>query len=263
MATNNRITVITICFNNLGELQHTMASVDDQTQPPFEHWIIDGSSNTDIKNWLETHPQPSYRKWICERDKGIADAFNKGIAHATGDILVMLNSADSLHDAHVLATVEKAFAADSSLQWLHGKFTMLRGGIWVTIGKPFDKAKLYRGMRSTNHQTMYVKKKLYDRYGPYSMEFKIAMDYDYLCRISGEKNTFLNVPLAKFAPAGISSVQYLPSLVENKKVFTRHFGPTFKLTVWQWRLKILYYLLNSPIGKWLYQLKVKLKLENM
>lgn len=263
MATNNRITVISICFNNLGELQDTLNSVDMQTAPPYEHWVIDGSTKDDIKNWLEGHPQPSYRKWICERDKGIADAFNKGVERATGDIIVMLNSADVFDNPHVLAQVQPAFEADSSLQWLHGKFTLLRGGIWVTIGKPFEKGKLYRGMRSVNHQTMYIKKEVYNKYGPYSMEFKIAMDYDYLCRISSEKNLFLNVPLAKFAPDGISSVQYLPSLVENKKVYTRHFGPSFKLTVWQWRLKLLYYLLNSPIGKWLYKWKVKLKLENI
>jgi glycosyltransferase involved in cell wall biosynthesis len=260
---DNRISVLTICFNNLEELQTTLASVDKQSALPYEHWVIDGSSDSNIKNWLNTHPQPPYRKWQCERDKGISDAFNKGVARATGDIIVMLNSADIFDNPTVLASVQEAFNKDAGLEWLHGKFTIERGGQWVTIGKPFEKGKVYRGMRSVNHQTMFIKKTVYQKYGWYDTKLKIAMDYDYLCRISSEKNTFLLVPLAKFAPGGVSSVNYLQSLKENKQVYTKNFGPSFMLTLWQIRLKALYYLLNSPIGKWLYDLKVKLKLENM
>lgn len=263
MAANNRITIVTICFNNLAELQQTLQSVDAQTAPPYEHWIIDGSSNSDIKDWLNNHTQPTYRKWLCERDNGISDAFNKGVANATGDIVVMLNSADTLDNPGVLATVTQAFEADNNLQWLHGKFTLLRGNIWVTIGKPFEKSKLYRGMRSVNHQTIYMKKALYQKYGAYNVNLKIAMDYDYVCRISGEKNIFLSTPLARFAPDGISSANYLRSLEESKQVYISHFGSSIKLQVWQWRLKLLFYLLNSKLGKWLYKYKVKLKLENM
>ena len=75
----NRISIITICFNNLDDLKATCASVDGQTVHPYEHIIIDGSTKSDIKEFLENNPQPSYRKWLCERDKGISDAFNKGI----------------------------------------------------------------------------------------------------------------------------------------------------------------------------------------
>ena len=74
-----QLSVITISFNNLKELQQTCDSVDYQTLHPFEHCIIDGSSNNEISEWLSNTVQPVYRKWICERDKGISDAFNKGI----------------------------------------------------------------------------------------------------------------------------------------------------------------------------------------
>ena len=110
---------------------------------------------------------------------------------------------------------------------------------------------------------MYIKKGLYDKYGNYSTDFKIAMDYDFLCRIAREKNTFISQPLARFAPDGISSVQYLDSLKEARKVYTKNFGFSFKQVIWQWRLKFLYYLLQLPVGKKLYKIKVWLKLENM
>jgi glycosyltransferase involved in cell wall biosynthesis len=60
-----------------------------QEQKPFEHLIINGSTTPDIKNYLENNPQPSYRRWINEKDHGISDAFNKGVVNATGDIVVM------------------------------------------------------------------------------------------------------------------------------------------------------------------------------
>ncbi|MGI9138892.1 MAG: hypothetical protein ACR2IM_07615, partial [Sediminibacterium sp.] len=67
-----QLSVITICFNNLKELQETCNSVDSQSVQPFEHYIIDGSNNKEISEWLNNSPQPIYRKWICERDKGIS-----------------------------------------------------------------------------------------------------------------------------------------------------------------------------------------------
>src|ERR1700760_2512236 len=90
----NTISVITICFNNLADLQQTCASIDRQTVLPDEHWVINGSTQTDIAQWLEQNPQPSYRKWINERDKGISDAFNKGISKATCGITHLLHAGD-------------------------------------------------------------------------------------------------------------------------------------------------------------------------
>src|SRR5688572_12942089 len=88
------LSVITICFNNLQEVIETCLSVDEQTVLPYEHLIIDGSTNEEIVTWLIKSPQPSYRRWIHERDKGISDAFNKGIRNATGEVLHILNSGD-------------------------------------------------------------------------------------------------------------------------------------------------------------------------
>jgi hypothetical protein len=110
---------------------------------------------------------------------------------------------------------------------------------------------------------MFVKKQLHDRYGLYDTSEKISMDYDFLCRIAQEPFAFLPLPLITFAPAGTSSVNYLKSLSDAKRVYTRYFGKSTLLTLWQMRLKILYYLLHSPVGNFLYSIKAKLKLENM
>lgn len=257
-----RISIITICFNNLEELLVTNASVDIQTEAPFEHWIIDGSTDSRIREYLESHPQPAYRKWISERDKGIADAFNKGVVRAQGEVINMLNSADHYINEHILSLVSAAFEADPALQWLHGKYQLQRGNLWVTIGKSFEKEKVYRGMRSLAHQSMFLRKSLHDTYGLYNTSYSIAMDYDFVCRIAGEKFRFLTEPLIVFAPGGTSGTNYLESLRQGKKAYESHYGPSLLLRIWQLRLKVLHWLLHSPIGNFLYKVKVALKLEN-
>lgn len=259
----HRISIITICFNNAAELIATCRSVDAQDEAPFEHLVIDGSTQKDILDFLQNHPQPAYRRWIHERDEGISDAFNKGVAHARGDILVMLNSGDTFFDGQSLGKVVKAFHEHPGIQWLHARYQLERGGQTVIIGKPFEAGKLYRGMRSICHQTMYVRKEVYDKYGAFDKNLRIAMDYDFLIRMRNEPFYFLPEPIVSFDARGVSSAQYLASEAESTKVFTKYFGRTLPHRLWKARLKLLYHLLQSPIGKFLYRIKTRLKLENM
>jgi glycosyltransferase involved in cell wall biosynthesis len=258
-----KVSIITICFNNLQELVRTSGSVDQQALKPFEHIIVDGSATSEIKNYLESNVQPAFRRWKCERDKGIADAFNKGINRATGDVILFLNSGDMLYDTTVLQKVFEVFNSDKSLQWCHGKLQMMRGGIQVIVGKPFEKKKLYRGMRGVFHPTMYVKKELFERHGMFDTNIKMAMDYDFLCRIADEKNTFIDYPLATFDPTGVSTTRYLDAMNESYAAYQKYYGKTFRQTFWSWRLAALHYLLESKAGKLLYKLKVKAGLENI
>ena len=256
------ISVISICFNNLPELQATLASVDMQEVKPFEHIIIDGSSNDQIRVYLENVAQPNYRRWISERDKGIADAFNKGVKMSSGTVLNMLNAGDTYQSSSVLSMVLSAFNSDNNLMWLHGMFQLKRGGLWVTIGKAFDPALLYRGMRSLSHQSMFVKKVLHDKYGFYDPKLRNAMDYDFVCRIAQEKFLFIPEPLITFAPGGTTDTNYLQALEEGRKVYLRYHSNSMQLVFWQARLKVLHSILNTHFGKLLYRIKVRLNLAN-
>src|SRR5687767_4832908 len=133
------LSVITISFNNLKDLIRTCQSVDEQRELPDEHLVIDGSTNEEILNWLLKNPQPNYRRWVHERDKGISDAFNKGILHAKGDITHLLNSGDRYAEKDAIKIVKASFENDPSLMWLHSRYIQHRGDTDVTSGVPFDK----------------------------------------------------------------------------------------------------------------------------
>ena len=143
------------------------------------------------------------------------------------------------------------------------KILLHRGNQMVIIGKPFEKGKLYRGMRSVCHQSMFVKKELHQQYGMYDVSEKIGMDYDFLCRIANEKFLFTDKVLVNFAPAGTSSTLYLQALKDAKRIYEKYYGKSIFLWLWQIRLKFLFHLLNSPLGNVLYKIKTRLKLENM
>lgn len=259
----NGISIISICFNNLINLQKTCTSVDSQSRLPDEHWIINGSTSSEIENWLLNTPQPIYRKWINEQDKGISDAFNKGIQKASSSITHFLNSGDVYASNDVVTYVKDVFNQHSGIQWVSGNIQLVRAGKEVIIGKPFEKSKLYRGMRSVSHPTWFVKREVYNRIGLFKDRYKIAMDYDLMCRIANEPYLYLNKLLVVFDDSGVSSNNYLQSLEENRKVYESYFGFSLPLSLWQIRLKILHYLLLTGFGKWLFKLKNSLGLENM
>ncbi|WP_218331326.1 glycosyltransferase [Hydrotalea lipotrueae] len=256
------ITIITICYNNLTALQKTCAAVDVQTCKPVAHWIINGSTTPDIQDWLLQTTQPAYRKWINEPDKGIADAFNKGISRVHNGFIHLLNSGDVYAHENVLMEVNRFLDAHPEIQWMSGKITLKRAQQWVTVGKPFDASQLYKGMRSISHPTWLVKKEVYERYGLYDINYKIGMDYDMLCRIKSEPYAFYDGVITLFDDTGISSTQYLASLNENTVIYEKHFGYSVCCRLWQFRLKVLYLLLQTPFGRWLFQLKKHLGMEN-
>ena len=259
----NAITVISICFNNLSDLQKTCNSVDEQTVHPNEHLIINGSTNDEIAHWLSNHPQPAYRKWINERDKGIGDAFNKGILHASYSITHLLHAGDCYASNQVLLLVKHFYSQHPHITWSSGNIQVVRGGEIIVIGKPFDSKKLYRGMRSVAHPTWFVKKEVYERVGLFNNDFKIAMDYDLMCRIANEPYGYINETIAIFDDSGISTKNYLQSLKDNIAIYEHYFGFSLKCRIWQLRLRILHWLLQTNFGKWLFKIKKALGFENL
>jgi len=257
-----RLIIVTICFNNPEEVQRTCLSVDAQTRKPDEHWIINGSTEPAVANLFADQPIPAYRKVINERDKGISDAFNKGIRLAGEGMIQLLNAGDELLHEKVLEMIDDFLHQHPKAAWISGKIILRRGGHWVEVGKPFDAGKLYRGMRSVSHPSWWVSKQAYGRARGYNSAYKIAMDYDMMCQLAKESYAFYPFPSVRFDDSGISSRQYLASLEENKKVFISHFGSSFLLKIWQFRLRALHHILETRPGQWLFQLKRKLGGEN-
>lgn len=112
------ITIITPSFNQARFIERTIRSVLDQDYPNLEYIVIDGGSRDGTVDILRKYE--GRLTWISERDKGQADAINKGINRSTGDIIAYLNS-DDVYEKDALARVAGYFSVHPDAMWLTGK----------------------------------------------------------------------------------------------------------------------------------------------
>ena len=109
------ISVITPSYNQGKYLEQTIKSVLEQNYPCVEHIVVDGGSKDDTVSILERYP---HVKWVSEPDRGQADALNKGLRMATGDLVGWVNS-DDFYEKGVFHRVSQLFE-DESTQWAVG-----------------------------------------------------------------------------------------------------------------------------------------------
>jgi hypothetical protein len=107
-----------------------------------------------------------------------------------------------------------------------------------------------------------VHKQTYLKAGPYQSQYKIAMDYDMMCRLVKEHYVFYPLAMVRFDDTGISAKQYLASLDENQRVYESYVGYSFPCRLWQFRLRSLHYLLQTQLGMQLFRWKRNLGGEN-
>ncbi len=247
-----KISIITVTFNSQDFLENCISSVETQTYPNIEHIVIDGNSTDNTLNILKNK---SNIKWISENDYGIYDAMNKGIEMATGDVIGILNSDDFFADEHVISRVVDAFVKNKGIQAVYADVCFVkRDGTAKKLryySSKYFKPFMFRMGMQPAHPTFYVKKELFEKYGLYRTDLKIAGDFELLLRFllkSQVKYKYVNDLWVKMRVGGISTSgvksviklnsEILKSLRENKvysnvliiysKYFYKWWGFVFK-----------------------------------
>lgn len=172
-----KITIITVCKNSENTLEETILSVVKQEYKNLEFIIIDGGSTDKTLKILEKYKN-FISKLISEPDKGIYDAFNKGLDHATGDLIGFVNSDDILREG----------AIDILVQYYHKKnFDFIFGSVekhWGILHgyKPW---KIYYtwNFYSSHSTGFFIKKDAATKVGKYNLKYKYSSDYDYFYRM--------------------------------------------------------------------------------
>jgi glycosyltransferase len=178
-----KVSIITATYNSATTIKDTVLSVNQQTYRDVEHIVVDGASIDNTLNILNHfgHTGPV----ICEPDKGIYDAMNKGVKLAGGDIIGILNSDDFYPDASVIERVVKAFekgdcdAVYGDLLFVDSLQVKKVLRKWVA-GK-FNRKSFYKGWMPP-HPTFFVKREVYEKYGNFNLRFRSSSDYELLLR---------------------------------------------------------------------------------
>jgi len=178
-----KISVITPSYNQGKYIESTIKSVLDQGYPNLEYLIIDGGSTDNTLKILKKYS--SKIKWISEKDKGQADAINKGIKMSSGEIIAYLNS-DDVYEPKSLYTIATFFINNPKAVFVHGKGKHIdKNGEYIEDypSKPTD----YLGLHPTCsicQPTTFWRRKLINKIGYFDTSLNFAMDYDYWIRIS-------------------------------------------------------------------------------
>jgi glycosyltransferase involved in cell wall biosynthesis len=218
-----KISIITVSFNAAATIGDTLDSVASQAFGDVEHVVVDGGSTDGTQDLVRAVLRPGDR-FVSERDDGLYDAMNKGIALATGDVIGILNADDVFAGANVLDDVARTFertAVDAVL----GDVGFFREGAPDKIVRRYDSGyfrpdRLAWGIMPA-HPGMYLTREAYDRIGRYRTDLRIAADFEFVVRAFGtHRISFVHLPemIVKMRLGGISTDGLGAKLTINREV---------------------------------------------
>ncbi len=219
-----QLSIITVVYNNFHHIERTMRSVFSQTYPNIEYIVIDGGSNDGTVDIIKKY-QNQITKFISEKDAGIYDAMNKGLALASGDYVLFMNSGDEIYAPH---TVEQIFAIQTDADIYYGE-TAIYSTNWQHLGQRRHKApskftwKSFKYGMNICHQAIYIKRSLTQ---PYDLQYSLSADIDWVIRAAKQAKQIVNTNqlVAKYMSGGMSQKKHLQSLRERFQIFSKHYG---------------------------------------
>lgn len=241
-----KLTIITINLNNRDGLRRTMDSVVNQTCQDFEYVVIDGGSTDGSREVIMEH-QDRLAYWCSEPDRGIYNAMNKGVAHATGDYCLFLNSGDYLWGTQVITNILPHLDLDYDILYGTIVYETIDGTI-KQMEKLFmkDVNSVFLLNSTIPHPASFIKREAL-KTCPYDEQFRIVSDNKFWLESYFKKNCsfhFVDIIIACFLLNGLSSTNSSLLIKESKEMHSQ----ILPLRLWEDMRKLdpeLYYLWAS------------------
>lgn len=211
-----KFTVITINYNNVEGLKATFNSVFSQTCRDYQYVVIDGGSTDGSKELIEQNVD-KIDYWVSEKDKGIYNAMNKGVAVATGEYCIFMNSGDCFFDSKIL----ERFKSNNYIEdFIIGKVISNEENKIISSPQSEKITMYYLYSHSIPHQGTFIKSSVQKKYG-YDENLKIVSDWKFFLQsiIFGNSTIkFIDEIVARYDTSGISSKNILMMEKEKKEV---------------------------------------------
>lgn len=219
-----KVSIITVCFNAEQYLSDAIGSVSSQDHPLRQHIVIDGGSCDGTLDILQAHSD-QLACVISEPDQGLYDAMNKGIALADGDIIGILNADDYYPDSAVLSQVVTAFEAHPDVDMVFGNVVFVNPADLSRVTRYYDACtfrpwKLRFGWMPP-HPACFVRSKVFQRFGGYRLDYKIAADYEFFVRTLHTGHVpyrYLDRVLVCMREGGISTAGWRSRILLNREI---------------------------------------------
>ena len=184
-----KFSIVTPSFNQGKYIRKTIESVIDQNYENFEHIIIDGGSTDETLEILKNYP---HLKWISEKDRGQANAINKGFDLASGEIYAWLNS-DDYYDNNTFRVVEEKFQNEKDSQFVYGDIVYVdeqSNYLSQRTGNNLSYEGLVENPDIIRQPSCFWKKELWNRCGPLDENYFLVMDLDLFLRFGKETDFY-------------------------------------------------------------------------
>jgi glycosyltransferase involved in cell wall biosynthesis len=218
-----KVSIITVCFNSAKTIEDTINSVLNQDYLDIEYIVIDGGSSDGTQDIIQKYHE-NIASWVSEPDLGMYDAMNKGIARATGEIIGILNSDDVYISTQVVSQLINAMN-DAKADIVFADLILVDPNNLNKVLRYYDSGRFkpsrFRWGWMPAHPTVFVKKKYYDKVGPFALDYEIAADYEMLIRILAiEKAPFAYLPKAvvRMRAGGASTAGLVRNWILNKEI---------------------------------------------
>ncbi|MFJ3044304.1 glycosyltransferase family 2 protein [Herbaspirillum chlorophenolicum] len=207
-AARPKVSVITVVFNGRDYVEPTLRSVLEQTYPDIEYIVVDGGSTDGTVDIIRQYEQ-GISRWSSERDKGIYDAMNKGLATATGRWVIFMNAGDAFYAP---TTVEEIFGgAVHEADIVYGGVEIQYPG-FSRIQQPGAPERLWQGMQFS-HQSVFVDVRRHQE-RPYNAANRIAADLQFFYESlhAGLRFKRLDQVVARVSTGGLSEVNRVKAI---------------------------------------------------
>lgn len=213
------VSIITVVFNGKQHLEQTIKSVLCQTYKNIEYIVIDGGSTDGTLDIIKKY-NDKIAYWISEPDKGIYDAMNKGLKHANGELIGMVNS-DDWYEPDAIETIVDAYR----------KYP--KGGVYYGLLKVWDGDDVLSISGNTHHlldtkmlahPTCFIKKGVYKEFGYFDSKYRIAGDYELMLRLRKNQVTFCFIEkiITNFRLGGVSVTNERSRVFEKLEIQKRY-----------------------------------------
>ena len=222
-----KISIITATYNSSATICDTLESVLAQKYEHIEHIIKDGGSRDNTLDLVESF-RSRYEAAgkslivVSEKDNGLYDAMNKGLALTSGDVIGILNSDDFFTSENIISTVVEKI----------GEYDAVYGDVHYVNGDDLGKCVRYYSLKSFRrwkmrmgympaHPSFYCRKEIYERYGMFDTTFQVAADFEQLLRF-----IFITRIIVKYRPVDFVTMRTggasTSGLQSHKKIFADH-----------------------------------------
>ena len=219
-----KISIIIATWNAAKTLNRCLDSIVPQLTNETELILVDGGSKDNTNNIIDSYGD-KIAVHISEPDKGIYDAWNKGVKAAHGDWVMFVGADDILLPNAINRYMEAIHNTPNvnSYDYIcaHNEYVDMKGKLLKILGDMPTWSKMRRGMVAAHVASLHNRHNLFETIGGYNLDFKICADYELLLRKKDKlKSLMIPAHIARMTVGGMSFS--IKAIVESYKIRKLH-----------------------------------------